>query len=115
MGRAGLWTLLAAALDEGDIVVVADLDQFDAMNDEAYESGLFIQACAGLEIYVLQQHCCRVVGYFCIMRIKPFQKIGIGQLLKLRPVLKMLLSKTVRHPRKQSWNGCKLNKLPDYV
>ncbi len=42
MGRAGLWTLLAAALDEGDIVVVADLDQFDAMNDEAYESGLFI-------------------------------------------------------------------------
>ena len=26
----------------GDIVVVADLDQFDAMNDEAYESGLFI-------------------------------------------------------------------------
>ena len=41
-GRAGLWVLLAAALDPGDLTVAADLDRFDASDDEAYVDGLFI-------------------------------------------------------------------------
>ena len=41
-GRAGLWVLLAAALDPGELTVVADLDRFDASDDEAYLDGLFI-------------------------------------------------------------------------
>ena len=42
IGRAGLWTLLAAALDGGLHSVVADLGAFDATNDSAYIQGLFI-------------------------------------------------------------------------
>lgn len=41
-GRAGLWVLLAAALDGGSLAVAADLDQFDATDDDAYVQGLFI-------------------------------------------------------------------------
>ena len=41
-GRAGLWVLLAAALDPGALTVVADLDRFDASDDEAYVDELFI-------------------------------------------------------------------------
>ena len=42
LGRAGLWALLAAAVD-GDVQSVAvDLDQFDATDDSAYVEGLFI-------------------------------------------------------------------------
>ena len=41
-GRAGLWVLLAAALDPGELTVAADLDRFDASDDEAYVTGLFI-------------------------------------------------------------------------
>ena len=42
MGKAGLWALLAAALDPGIESVVADLDQFDATDDSAYVTDLFI-------------------------------------------------------------------------
>ena len=42
MGQAGLWVLLAAALDTGDLTAVADLDRFDASDDAAYVDGLFI-------------------------------------------------------------------------
>ena len=42
MGRAGLWVLLAAALDPEGLTVAADLDQFDASDDAAYVNGLFI-------------------------------------------------------------------------
>ena len=41
-GRAGLWVLLAAALDPGELTVAADLDRFDASDDAAYVNGLFI-------------------------------------------------------------------------
>ena len=41
-GPAGLWALLAAALDGGIGAIVADLDEFDASNDAAYVEGLFI-------------------------------------------------------------------------
>ena len=41
-GRAGLWVLLAAALDPGELTVAADLDRFDASDDAAYVDGLFI-------------------------------------------------------------------------
>ena len=41
-GRAGLWVLLAAALDLGELNVAADLDRFDASDDAAYVDGLFI-------------------------------------------------------------------------
>lgn len=41
-GRAGLWVLLASALDTGVLTVAADLDRFDATDDEAYVNGLFI-------------------------------------------------------------------------
>ena len=41
-GRAGRWVLLAAALDPGELTVAADLDRFDASDDEAYVNGLFI-------------------------------------------------------------------------
>ena len=41
-GRAGLWVLLAAALDPGEMTVAADLDRFDASDDAAYVNGLFI-------------------------------------------------------------------------
>ena len=42
VGTAGLWALLAAALDPGIESVVADLDQFDATDDSAYVTDLFI-------------------------------------------------------------------------
>ena len=42
VGKAGLWALLAAALDPGIQSVVADLDQFDATDDSAYVADLFI-------------------------------------------------------------------------
>ena len=42
VGRAGLWVLLAAALDPGDLTVAADLDRFDVSDDAAYVNGLFI-------------------------------------------------------------------------
>ena len=41
-GRAGLWVLLAAALDAGELTVAADLDRFDASDDAAYIEGLFV-------------------------------------------------------------------------
>ena len=41
-GRAGLWVLLAAALDAGALTVAADLDRFDATDDAAYVNGMFI-------------------------------------------------------------------------
>ena len=41
-GRAGLWALLAAALDGRVGAVAADLDQFDAATDMSYVDGLFI-------------------------------------------------------------------------
>ena len=41
-GRAGLWVLLAAALDPGELTVAVDLDRFDASDDAAYVDGLFI-------------------------------------------------------------------------
>ncbi len=41
-GQAGLWVLLAAALDPGELIVAADLDRFDASDDEAYVNSLFI-------------------------------------------------------------------------
>ena len=41
-GRAGLWVLLAAALDPGELTVAADLHRFDASDDDAYVNGLFI-------------------------------------------------------------------------
>lgn len=41
-GRAGLWVALAAALDEGSLNVVVDLDGFDVSDDTAYVEGLFI-------------------------------------------------------------------------
>ena len=41
-GRAGLWVLLAAALDPGELNAAADLDRFDASGDAAYVTGLFI-------------------------------------------------------------------------
>ena len=40
--RAGLWVLLAAALDPGELTVAVDLDRFDAADDAAYVDGLFI-------------------------------------------------------------------------
>ena len=40
--RAGLWVLLAAALDPGELTVAVDLDRFDAADDAAYLDGLFI-------------------------------------------------------------------------
>ena len=42
IGRAGLWVLLAAALDGTVKSVVADLDDFDATDDSAYVDGLFV-------------------------------------------------------------------------
>lgn len=42
VGRAGLWALLAAAVDPGIDAVVADLDGFDATNDLSYVEGLYI-------------------------------------------------------------------------
>lgn len=42
VGKAGLWALLAAALDPGIQSVIADLDQFDATDDSAYVADLFI-------------------------------------------------------------------------
>ena len=42
VGRAGLWVLLAAALDPGALTVAADLDRFDATDDAAYVNGMFI-------------------------------------------------------------------------
>lgn len=42
VGKAGLWALLAAALDSGVQSVVADLDQFDATDDSAYVADLFV-------------------------------------------------------------------------
>lgn len=42
VGRAGLWILLAAAIDQGVGSVVADLDRFDASNDADYVDRLFI-------------------------------------------------------------------------
>lgn len=42
VGKAGLWALLAAALDPGIHSVVADLDQFDATDDSAYVADLFV-------------------------------------------------------------------------
>lgn len=41
-GRAGLWALLAAALDGGLQAVAADLDGFDPTTDSEYVNGLFI-------------------------------------------------------------------------
>ncbi len=41
-GRAGLWALLAAALDRQLLSVVADVDGFDAASDSNYVEGLFI-------------------------------------------------------------------------
>jgi len=41
-GRAGLWVLLAAALDPGELTVAVDLDRFDVSDDESYVNGLFI-------------------------------------------------------------------------
>ena len=41
-GRAGLWVVLAAALDEGPLQVAADLDGFDVTDDAAYLHGLAI-------------------------------------------------------------------------
>ena len=41
-GRAGLWALLAAAIDGGVHTVAADLDGFDATDDSAYVEGLFV-------------------------------------------------------------------------
>ena len=50
-GRAGLWVLLAAALDPGELTVAADLDRFDASDDEAYVNGpLHSRPAAGLAI-----------------------------------------------------------------
>ena len=40
--QAGLWVLLAAALDPGELTVAVDLDRFDAADDAAYVDGLFI-------------------------------------------------------------------------
>ena len=42
LGRAGLWALLAAAVDPAIAAVVADLDGFDTTSDSAYVDGLFI-------------------------------------------------------------------------
>ncbi len=42
LGRAGLWALLAAAVDGGFPSVAADLDGFDPTTDSEYENGLFI-------------------------------------------------------------------------
>ena len=42
IGRAGLWTLLAAALDGGVQSIAADVDGFDAATDSEYVEGLFI-------------------------------------------------------------------------
>ena len=42
MGRAGLWVLLAAALDTEELTVAADLDRFDVSDDAAFVNGLFI-------------------------------------------------------------------------
>ena len=42
IGRAGLWALLAAALDSGLESIAADLDGFDAATDSEYVEGLFI-------------------------------------------------------------------------
>lgn len=42
VGKAGLWALLAAALDPGIHSVVADLDRFDATDDSAYVADLFV-------------------------------------------------------------------------
>lgn len=42
IGRAGLWALLAAALDGGLQSVVADVDGFDASTDSQYVERLFI-------------------------------------------------------------------------
>ena len=41
-GRAGLWVALAAALSEGSLRVVADLDGFDVSDDAAYVERLSI-------------------------------------------------------------------------
>ncbi len=41
-GRAGLWAVLAAALDEGPLQIAGDLDGFDASDDAAYVEGLSI-------------------------------------------------------------------------
>ena len=41
-GRAGLWVLLAAALDSGELSVAVDLARFDASDDDAYVDGLFV-------------------------------------------------------------------------
>ncbi len=42
VGKAGLWALIAAALDPGIGTVIADLAKFDATSDAAYVEGLFI-------------------------------------------------------------------------
>ena len=42
IGRAGLWALLAAALDPGLRSIAADLDGFDSSTDAEYVEGLFI-------------------------------------------------------------------------
>ena len=42
LGRAGLWTLLAAAIDSDVQSVAVDLDQFDATDDSAYVEELFV-------------------------------------------------------------------------
>ena len=42
VGRAGLWALLAAAIDGRVTSVAADLDLFEAASDDAYVDGLFI-------------------------------------------------------------------------
>ncbi len=42
LGRAGLWSLLAAAIDGAVHSVAADLDGFDASDDSRYVDGLYI-------------------------------------------------------------------------
>jgi dienelactone hydrolase len=42
MGMGGVWSLFARALADGEVRLIADLDQFDATSDSEFEKRLFI-------------------------------------------------------------------------
>jgi hypothetical protein len=44
MGPGGVWSLFARALADGEVRLLADLDQFDASSDAEFEKRLFIPA-----------------------------------------------------------------------
>ena len=65
MGRAGLWVLLAAALDTEELTVAADLDRFDVSDDAAFVNGLFIPGLRRRATCGRRRRCCRAGGCCC--------------------------------------------------